>query len=72
MAKVKFIKSPTGNPFRLGYSIGQTADIKDMKLLQALVDAKMVEPEKAVKGKGQTATKPKGKTAAKNKPGETR
>lgn len=70
MAKVKFIKSPTGNPFRLAYSIGQTADINNKELLEQLLGAKMVET--ATETGGKKALMPKGKTAAKNKPAETR
>ncbi len=60
--KVKFLKSPTGAPFFLGYSKGQTANVSDEVGVE-LIEAKIAEavesgkPEKATDGKAAAAEK---------------
>ena len=62
--KIKFLKSPTCNPYKLGYNIGDVAEIKDKELVDTLIKEKFAEvftaspkTEKAVKGGGEKAVK---------------
>lgn len=76
MPKVKFIKSPSCEPYKLAYHIGDVAEV-DNKTAVALIEAKFATPvtgakvEKAVaphtNKETRGAAKPKAKAAAKPK-----
>jgi len=51
--KIQFIQSPSGKPYKLGYAIGEEADIKE-GLAQDLIDggyAISIDPTEAPKPK---------------------
>lgn len=42
MAKIRFLQSPTGKPYKLAYNAGETADLP-AELAQSLIDAGIAE-----------------------------
>ena len=63
-AKILFLKSVTGNPYRLPYLAGSTATLEDKKLAVELIEKGYAEPV-ATKQETETATLKKGAKAAK-------
>ncbi len=57
--KLEFIKSPTCEPFMLGYSIGDVADIKDKELADKLIEKKFAIPATSKKPEGEKANNKK-------------
>ena len=53
--KVTFLKSPSGSPFKLAYSAGDSATV-GIELAKKLLDAGLIEAKKT-SGNRKTATK---------------
>lgn len=57
--KIKFIQSPSGKPYKLGYAIGEEADVKE-GLAQDLIDGGYaISTAEAVAEKPKATRKPK-------------